>query len=102
MFMKTIAVGPAEEVEDWVTGGTTVAMLAVGCWGHCLGARCGWRVRVVARFVRVWRGRWRLIVLVTVGGGVGVGEVGGDGGGERWEEVRCSQVLSDIPSALES
>ena len=26
MFIKTIAVGPLEEVESWVTGGTTVAI----------------------------------------------------------------------------
>ena len=26
MFMKTMAVGPVREVEDWVTGGWTVAM----------------------------------------------------------------------------
>lgn len=40
MFMKTIAVGPLEDVASWVTGGTTVAIDrfegaagAVGCGG---------------------------------------------------------------------
>ena len=30
MFMKIIAVGPREEVVDWVTGGATVARFLLG------------------------------------------------------------------------
>ena len=34
MFMKTIAVGPLDDVASWVTGGTTVAIDRI--W-HCEG-----------------------------------------------------------------
>lgn len=35
MFMNTMAVGPEREVEDCITGGTTVAMERVdGGWCH--------------------------------------------------------------------
>lgn len=44
MFMNTMAVGPEREVEDWVTGGTTVAIERVddggGCHGRCGGEQC--------------------------------------------------------------
>lgn len=52
MFMKTIAVGPLEDVASWVTGGTTVAIDrfegaagAVGCGG-------AYRVHMAAVLVR--------------------------------------------------
>ena len=39
MFMKTIAVGPLEDVASWVTGGTTVAIDRV--WQcECFGNAC--------------------------------------------------------------
>ena len=40
MFMKTIAVGPREEVASWVTGGTMVAIDRAGGWVGCLWVLC--------------------------------------------------------------
>jgi hypothetical protein len=45
MFMKTMAVGPLEEVASWVTGWTTVAMERVG-WRHVEGGEANWRREV--------------------------------------------------------
>ena len=47
MFMKTIAVGPLDDVAFWVTGGTIVAIDRI--W-HCgnFGVAC--RVHMVATF----------------------------------------------------
>ena len=40
MFMKTMAVGPCDEVEDWVTGGATVARGRAWWIGHGGGHLC--------------------------------------------------------------
>lgn len=45
--MKTIAVGPLDDVESWVTGGTTVAIDRV--W-HCGCFEIVCRVHMVAAF----------------------------------------------------
>ena len=47
MFMKTIAVGPLDEVASWVTGGTTVAIERI--W-HCGSFEVPCRVLIGATF----------------------------------------------------
>ena len=49
MFMKTMAVGPCDEVEDWVTGGATVARGRAWWMGHgeeCLCVSLGMTTRL--------------------------------------------------------
>ena len=45
--MKTIAVGPLDEVASWVTGGTTVA---IDRFWHCRGLEVACRLLVAATF----------------------------------------------------
>lgn len=63
MFMKTIAVGPREDVASWVTGGTGVASLTAGgagvakprvCDGHAVAGASFEAVACDAAFVS-WR-----------------------------------------------
>ena len=47
MFMKTIAVGPLDDVASWVTGGTTVA---IDRFWHCASFEIACRVLTAANF----------------------------------------------------
>ena len=47
MFMKTIAVGPLDEVASWITGGTTVA---IERFWHCESFEVPCRVLMGATF----------------------------------------------------
>ena len=67
MFMKTMAVGPLDDVASWVTGGTTVAIDRFGVEGevravriHVLEGAANWKIEAgEARLVSWERGARR-------------------------------------------